>query len=146
MVFELSSKNLHLIKQMLFFGIVGVITLSIDVGVTSFLFYSLHLPAYLSSGVGFMSGFFFNFPMNRHRVFHHSENDRFLLLHQVIMVVGLSLLNLVGTSWIIDVLVTNDIVKIQVAKFIVTAMIAIWNFIIFKKIIFSKQNTGEADN
>lgn len=142
----LLHNNLTLIKQIAFFGIVGVVTLGIDVGVTSFLFYALHLPVYLSSGVGFLSGFFFNFPMNRHRVFQHSKNDRFLLHHQIAMVVGLSIFNLVSTSWIIDILVTNNIVEIQFAKLIVTAMIAIWNFIIFKMIIFSKHSMTETDN
>lgn len=128
------------IKQVTLFGVVGLVTLGIDVAVTSILYYLAHFPAYLASAVGFMSGFFFNFPVNRHKVFNHSINDRFSLPTQVTMVVFLSLFNLFATSVIVELLVTGDIIDIQYAKILVTAIIAVWNFLLFKFFIFSKKN------
>lgn len=131
------SKHAALLKQILFFGIVGVITLCIDVGVTTLLYSVAHLPAYLASAIGFLSGFFFNFPINRKKVFHHSDQDRFGLSAQVVMFISLSLFNLVATSLMVELLVSQD-VAISIAKILVTALIAVWNFILFKSVIFSK--------
>jgi len=134
----LVKKYLGLLRQIAFFGIVGVITLGIDVTVTTLLYNFAHLPAYLASAIGFLSGFFFNFPMNRKRVFQHSDKDRFSLHIQIAMVLSLSIFNLVITSLLVELLVTHNIVPIAIAKLLVTALISCWNFILFKMLIFSK--------
>lgn len=133
------KKYSGLIKQIALFGIVGVITLGIDITVTTSLYNLLHFPAYLASAIGFMSGFFFNFPINRKKVFHHSDKDRFSLHAQVIMYISLSLFNLFATSALVEIIVSTDIAEIQYAKIFVTALIAIWNFLLFKLFIFSKR-------
>lgn len=120
------------------FGAVGVITLGIDVGVSTFLYNVTHLPAYLASAIGFLSGFFFNFPMNRKKVFHHSSKDRFSLHAQVGMYVVLCVFNLVVTSLLVEGMVRSGLLEIQYAKIVVTVLIAIWNFLLFKLVIFSK--------
>ena len=132
------------LKQVVHFGFVGVVTLLIDVTVTTTLYSSFHVPAYLASGIGFLSGFFFNFPMNRKRVFHHSERDKFNLRSQILMYVSLSLFNLLATSLITQLLVSSLELKIAFAKVIVTAVIAVWNFIIFKTLVFSKREPSSA--
>ena len=133
------QKHRIAITQMLFFGLVGLVTFCIDVGVSLALFHLIGLPVFLASGIGFASGFFFNFPMNRKRVFHHSDLDRFQLYSQVIMYIALSIFNLVSTSWMVDVMVEKASFSIQASKVLVTAMIAVWNFLIFKYLIFSKK-------
>jgi putative flippase GtrA len=133
------KKYIPLIKQIILFGIVGVTTLGIDVGVSAFCYYVLHFPAYIASGTGFLSGFFFNFPMNRKRVFHHGANDRFSFKVQVILYIALSIFNLVITSLLVDLMVNNHFLVIQYAKMVVTALIAVWNFVLFKFLIFSKK-------
>lgn len=124
--------------QIAFFLAVGLVTLGIDLTVTTILYNLFHLPAYLASGIGFLSGFFFNFPMNRKRVFKHSEYDRFSLHAQVVMYISLSLFNLFMTSFLVEVIVGSNIYTIGFAKLFVTALIAAWNFLIFKFLIFSK--------
>jgi len=57
---------------------------------------------------------------------------------QATLYFGLSLCNLVITSALVEFMVANNIVAIQFAKLIVTALIALWNFLIFKFVIFSK--------
>lgn len=136
----LVKKYNKLIHQILFFLIVGLITLGIDVFVATTLYNVFNFPAYLASAIGFMSGFFFNFPMNRKKVFHHSDNDKFSLHSQVAMFILLSVFNLLATSVIVELIVSSEITSIQYAKIFVTALIAVWNFILFKLVIFSKKN------
>lgn len=132
------NKHISLIKQVIFFLFVGGITFLIDLSVTYALFHFLHVPAYIASAAGFLSGFFFNFPMNRKRVFHHSSNDRFSLKTQVVFYAGLSLINLAVTSLLVQLIVDWGGL-IQIAKILVTVLIAIWNFLIFRFFIFSKK-------
>lgn len=126
------------------FGLIGVVSLLIDVGVTTFLFNIAHVPAYLASAIGFLSAFFFNFPLNRKKVFKHSKNDRFTLRSQVVMYFALSIFNLVFTSYAVDFTVHTGGIQIYWAKMIFTVIIAIWNFLIFKFLIFSKLSNRDS--
>lgn len=135
---DVKNKN-SLLWQIILFGLVGGTTLLIDVISSSAFYYIFHFPAYISSGAGFIIGFLFSFPMNRKRVFHHSDKDRFSLKFQVLLYILLSLANLVITSLLVDLLVTQHVTSIQIAKIIMTGLIAIWNFLIFKFFVFSKK-------
>lgn len=128
----------ELIKQIIGFVGVGVVTFLIDIISTTILFYGAHFPAYLASASGFLLGFLFAFPTNRKRVFHHSIHDRYSMKLQVLFYLSLSLFNLIITSAIVEVLVGSEI-EIQIAKILVTALIAMWNFLLFKFFIFSKK-------
>ncbi len=132
------SEHAQLNKQIIFFLFVGGATFFIDFGVTYALFHFLNIHAYIASAAGFLSGFLFNFPMNRKQVFHHSLHDRFSLKTQVIFYATLSLFNLGATSLVVQVIV-NWGGTILLAKVLVTGFIAIWNFLIFKFLIFSKK-------
>lgn len=126
------------VVQVFLYGAVGLATFAIDVGSTSVLYDVFHLPAYLASGCGFLLGFLFSFPMNRKKVFRHTGRDRFSLQTQVFMYATLSIFNLVSTSFIVHEVVSMNILNIQYAKIGVTAVIAVWNFLLFKFLIFSK--------
>lgn len=132
----------NLLGELIRFGLVGVGTLAIDVTVTTALYNAANLPAYLASSIGFLSGFFFNFPLNRKKVFQHTNNDRFDLRLQIILYVSLSLVNLGTTGLLTELIVTSGIAKIAIAKIIVTAVIAVWNFVLFKNFIFSKKRSS----
>ena len=135
----LTKKN---ITQIALFLVVGGVTFLIDLAVTTSLYSLLHLPAYLASAIGFLSGFFFNFPMNRKKVFKHSIHDRFGIKQQIGLYALLSVFNLFATSLIVEILVTIGI-DIGISKIAVTILIAIWNFLIFKFFVFSKRNTED---
>lgn len=128
-----------LIVQIVLFGIVGVTTLAVDTLVTSVLYYMAKIPAFMASGIGFLSGFCVNFPMNRKQVFNHSEDDRFSLKSQICLYASLSFFNLMATSMTVDLLVKMNILEIQWAKIVTTIIFAIWNFLVFKLFIFSKK-------
>ena len=127
------------IVQIVLFGIVGVTTLAVDTLVTSVLYYMAKIPAFMASGIGFLSGFCVNFPMNRKQVFNHSEDDRFSLKSQICLYALLSFFNLMATSMTVDLLVKMNILEIQWAKIVTTIIFAIWNFLVFKLFIFSKK-------
>ena len=132
-----------LVVQIFLFGIVGITTLLVDTLVTSILYYIAHLPAFMGSGIGFLSGFCVNFPLNRKQVFNHSEDDRFPLKAQIYLYASLSIFNLIATSVTVDVLVSTNILEIQWAKIVTTVVFAVWNFLVFKLFIFSKKVSHE---
>jgi len=132
-----------LVIQIFLFGIVGVTTLAVDTLVTYILYYIAKMPAFMASGIGFLSGFCVNFPMNRKRVFNHSEDDRFSLRSQICLYALLSFFNLIATSTAVDLLVKMNILEIQWAKIVTTIVFAIWNFLVFKLFIFSKKVSHE---
>ena len=134
------------IKQILLFGLVGGGSLLIDVCVTTFLFDVAHLPAYLASGIGFLSAFFFNFPINRKHVFNHSKFDRYSMKTQIALYATLSAINLLASAGITQLFVSTGLLMIGIAKIAVTAIIAVWNFFILKYVIFAKRpSTDELD-
>ena len=132
-----------LVVQIFLFGIVGITTLLVDTLVTSISYYIVHLPAFMASGVGFLSGFCVNFPLNRKQVFNHSEDDRFSLKSQICLYALLSFFNLMATSTAVDLLVKMNILEIQWAKIVTTIVFAVWNFLVFKLFIFSKKVSHE---
>ena len=139
------KKHAKLLKQITLFGVVGGGSLLVDLLVTTSLYDILHTPAYLAGTAGFLAGFFFSFPINRKHVFKHNDDDRFSVKIQALLYGLLCLFNLTATALIMEVIVTADLLNISLAKMSVTALIAIWNFLIFKLWIFSKRPYAEVD-
>jgi putative flippase GtrA len=132
------QKHRQLLRQIILFGLVGGGSLLTDVCVTTVLYNYAHLPPYLSGVIGFMSAFFFNFPLNRKHVFNHTKHDRFSLRAQVTFYISLSLFNLFTTGLLMQLMVGKMHIQISLAKVCVTGVIAVWNFFILKFIIFAK--------
>ena len=129
------KKNLF---QFSLFALVGITTLLIDIIVTTILYNLFNVTPFIASAIGFCSGFFFNFPVNRHKVFRHSEHDKFSLRIQITLVLVLSTFNLVFTSFATQILVTHNILQISIAKVLLTVTIAVWNFFILRFFVFAK--------
>lgn len=132
------DKYIKLFRQVFLFGVVGVISLLIDITVTTFLYTHLHFPPYLAGSIGFLTAFFFNFPINRKHVFNHKENYRHSIKTQAIGYAALSVFNLLVTAVFMQILVSKLKVKVELAKLLVAAVIAVWNFAIYKFLIFAK--------
>jgi putative flippase GtrA len=133
------KKQAKLIRQVVFFGLVGAGSLLIDLVVTMSLYNYAHFPPGIAGTIGFLSAFFFNFPINRKHVFHHTQRDRFSLKTQAVLYATLSLVNLGMTGGLMQLLVTLELLQIGWAKVVVTGVIAGWNFLLFKFFIFSKK-------
>lgn len=139
------SKHRQQLKQLVSFGAIGLGSFALDVAVTTALYDYLHFSPGLAASVGFLSAFFFNFPLNRKHVFSHSQNDRFVLRVQVILYATLSTFNLVMTGVAMQFAVKHAHVQIGVARIVVVGVIAIWNFFILKFLIFSKREVTEVE-
>jgi putative flippase GtrA len=88
--------------------------------------------------IGFLSAFFFNFPVNRKHVFNHSDKDNLSLKMQIGLYVALSVFNIFMTGLLMQLTVASGLLDISVAKVGVTALIAAWNFVLYKTFIFAK--------
>ncbi len=140
------GRRSKIVKQLFLFGVVGGISFLIDLLVTTSLYNFFHAPPFLAGTIGFLSAFFFNFPVNRKHVFNHSVHDRFSMKAQVSMYMFLSLFNLIVTGVLMQLIVGSGTLKIGLAKGFVTALIAAWNFLLFRFVIFSKRpNQGELE-
>ena len=84
--------------------------------------------------------------MNRKQVFRHNEHDRFPLKTQIILYVLLSVFNLFATSVAVDALVNFRILEIQWAKVIITAIFAVWNFLVFRLVILPREKMSKENS
>ena len=125
-------------KQFIFFILVGIFSLGIDIGVTTAFYNYFSFSAFYASFVGFLTGFLFNFPVNRQKVFRNSNGNKFSLRAQLIIFLSLSIFNLFASSAAISMLVSAHILEIGYAKILMAGIVALWNFVILKYLIFSK--------
>ena len=127
-----------LLKQIVRFLVVGIITFLIDLFVTYTSYYLLNYEyAGFCSALGFISGFIFNYTVNKKYVFTISGNRRFSTQHQIVMFAGLAIFNLIISSVMVGYFVDHLLFNIIICKVVMTALIATWNFILLKKVIFS---------
>ncbi len=123
------------LKPLRFF-ISGGILYVVDVVSTSIAFYSFHLPAWFASAIGFCVSFLVGFLITKNFVFKHNEKSRFGIKLQIALYMLLALLNLVLSSYIVDVAVRTG-VRVEVAKTIIVGVMAVWNYFLLNKFIFS---------
>lgn len=106
-------------------------------GVEYIVFLGLHFflgPSwiFLSQTISFLCGFLVSFLLNRSWVFSNKTNTRLQLVKYTI----LACFNLVLTNGILWILVDKIGVHYLVAKIIVMAMVATWNYFFFSRLIF----------
>jgi putative flippase GtrA len=99
------------------------------------LFYLFDVSIILSNTISFLIGFFISFVFNRSWTFKAGSQYRWAAHHQLIAYFTLATFNL-GASNVI-VVVLHSFIPAVFCKFIAGACIAAWNFVIFKKTIFS---------
>lgn len=105
---------------------------------TFFVLHELGVVLLLANAMSFMGGLVVSFLLNKHWVFSHKGAAS----RQFGMYVTLAVINLLISSGIIYVLVHTAQLSPLVAKLGVMALIASWNYIIFRNVIFKKTMTG----
>lgn len=113
----------------------GLLTTAFDATVTFCLYEFASFSAFFSSAIGFLSGFFIHFPLNRNKVFFSMQGQRFKIKAQILLYILLSVFNLISTSLAVAFLVHLGI-QIVISKFFVAGVFVIWNFAVFKFFIF----------
>lgn len=129
----LIQKYLRIIKYI----ITGGSAFAAEYLVFLLLFYVFDLPVVVAHPISFMVGFVVSFSLSRQWVFGNAHAHR--PLAQILMYFGLVLINIAITTWVIALLVQVGVWAF-VAKIIVTAMIACWNYFIYKYLIFRQSN------
>lgn len=96
----------------------------------------------LSQIVSFLFGFIVSFFLNKTWVFQASGNTKSQLVKYVI----LAAINLILTSFVIWLLVNKLQIPGWIAKVIVMGMVAIWNYVLFSRIIFSSTKAVHSED
>ena len=100
------------------------------------LLYGIHAALIFSQPFSFAVGLIVSYLLNKHLVFRAPVNTKKQLTHQILPFLGLGLFNMVVTTVIIGVIV--DVLNINelIAKLIIMALVAVWNYLIFSRVIF----------
>lgn len=100
-----------------------------------FLFYIVSAPSVAANTVSFMIGFVVSFGLNKLWVFHGDQGKK--TQHQIGLYFALALVNLAITNiailWLIEVGTPG-----YAAKIVLIGCVAVWNFILFSKLIFNR--------
>jgi putative flippase GtrA len=126
------------LKQLLRYLIVGFSTVGLEfVNLRLFTEY-IGLWYLASNTIAYIISFVFNFFLNRFWSFKSSGNiKRQLLIYGVLFIINLALSNLV-------MYLLTDILGIMymISKIFSVGLVVSWNFIIYKKIIFTESNSS----
>jgi putative flippase GtrA len=124
----------------------SVVRFMISGGIAAFVEYIIFiiciifLGLILSNVISFTAGLAISFMLNRRWVFDVNNNTIRRLLYYLV----LSFINVAVGTGFIWILVNSVGVWQYVAKILVMAMIAMWNFVIYKRVIF-KGNPSRKD-
>lgn len=136
--FAISVKRLLKLKIIRYLFSGGI---SYLVDLLSFLF--LHdivkSPLPISVGISFILGLSFSFLVNKTFVFAANDNARFKTSYQIILFITLVMFNLVFTYMLVKLLLETGAPSF-VAKTVPTICITLWNFLLYKNIIFKNNN------
>jgi len=125
-------------QRLLHYATSGSSAFAIEYSSFLILFYHYHITAVIANTVSFVLGFTTSFILNRLWVFGQKEQTK-QVLHQISLYLVIAFINLAITDIAIHFLV-NAHVPAFIAKIILVIIVACWNFIIFKKIIFTHRN------
>jgi len=113
----------------------------VDYSILVLFYYTLGLGLGLSTTLGYFSGFFISFFANRYWVFGKSGTTR-KPLKQILEYTALVIFNYFFTLIAIQQLDEFGI-KPAIGKIMVTAIIVVWNYLIFQKFIFSEKKKNK---
>ncbi len=119
--------------------VVGILSFGIDYGFLLCFYHLFHLPLSVATTIGFLVGLTSNFLSNKYWSFnaprspHHS-------LRQAAWYGALVLANLLFTNLLVVGMASHGIGP-EISKPVVTVLITIWNYFLYKKVIFKAAAT-----
>lgn len=129
-----------LIKQLMKFGVVGVIAFAIDYGLMIILAELFGMNYLASATISFIVSVVFNYAASMRYVFTHKEGmskRREFIIFIVLSVIGLGINDL--CMWLGTSLLSIDY---RITKIVATAVVSAWNFVTRKKFL----DGGESQN
>ena len=124
-----------LIAQFMKFGVVGIIAFLIDYGLMVALTEFFGVPYLISNTVSFIVSVIFNYVASMRYVFE--RRDDLSRRREFIIFVVLSIIGLILNDVLMWLFVSIWFIDYRIAKFIVTFLVAIWNFVT-RKIFLEK--------
>lgn len=119
----------QLVKQILSFGIVGVVAFLIDYGIMNILYTKLGCTLLIANTCGFVVSTIVNYILSKKHVFDMKTSNAFIKF-TILSVLGLLINN-------ITMILCIDCMRLitLVAKIIATAVCMIWNFVTKKALL-----------
>lgn len=115
--------------------LVGIISLFVDYGIFIGLYYGLHSGTAVAAPVGLIAGLLVNFFLNKSWSFRGAQYIH-NVIGQAFMYIVLVIINSAFTYYFIEHLKNNSLIEPNIGKLLSTGCVAIWNYVIYKKIIF----------
>jgi putative flippase GtrA len=132
---------MHGVKKVaLRFLAVGILAFLIDYSLTLFLHYTLGIVGYVASGISFTISFLFSFTLSKRWVFQPKATYKYSTKSQVFMYFSLALLNLFVSSAMIAWMSSVGL-DVYISKAIAVFLVAMWNFVIGRYVIFAETKT-----
>ena len=123
-------------KSLVKYVVVGMGSLAVDYAVLLALYRGAHVDVALASAAGFLVGLGINFVLNKYWSFDADRSAK-QSAKQAIMYGALVAINLIFTSAFVAYMVRLHIGP-EISKLITTAMVTLWNYVLYKKLIFKK--------
>lgn len=130
-----------LFKQLMKFGVVGVIAFVIDYGLMIILAEIFGVNYLASATISFVASVAFNYAASMRYVFTHKEGmskRREFIIFIVLSVIGLGINDL--CMWLGTSLLSVDY---RITKIAATAVVSAWNFVTRKKFLDGGEDKGE---
>lgn len=131
-----------LIKQLMKFGVVGIIAFAIDYGLMIILAELFDVNYLVSATISFVVSVVFNYAASMRYVFTHKEGmskRREFIIFIVLSVIGLGINDL--CMWLGTSLLSVDY---RITKIVATAVVSAWNFVTRKKFLDGGEDQKEA--
>lgn len=130
-------------RQIFLYLLVGGTTFMVDYGAFYVLFAYYGVPLFIANAVGLLAGFIVSFTGNRTVVFRSNRSNTNLSIYKQLVLYGILLsLNTLLSYWVIKLCLFMGVAAV-VGKIISMAVIILWNFVLYRNIIFKKkQLTG----
>jgi putative flippase GtrA len=117
--------------------IVGVLSLGVDYGGLLLLYRGMDAPLAVATTVSFLIGLVFNFLLTKFWTFNSAATKHSVRqsVRQAAMVAVLVVCN-IGVTNAVVVWLQHIHIGPEISKLLTTAMITLWNYILYKKVIF----------
>ena len=125
------------------YAITGLTAFALEFGSFYLLFTPNHSSLYVANSISFCIGLITSFTLNRIWTFKTGTYKK-SASYQLISYILLALINLVLSNLVIGILVRLHIAA-GVSKFLAIALIALWNYTIFQRLVFSKHAASSKD-
>lgn len=128
----------YVTRRLIKYVVVGLISLAIEYAIFLEMYYSLHLGIVVSQSVSYLTALAANYLGTNYITFSSRAKQDYSHKRQVTYYVVLASVNLLLTNVAMHILVSNIHIDPMIAKIIVIGMVVSWNYALFSKVIFRR--------